>query len=151
MTPPLLEVSVNACGREDRVPARLLAEILDFCYRARRKKPARLDILVAGDAEMTRLNRRHLGHDGTTDVLSFADGEAEEGVVRLGDIAVGFEVAEREAGARGHSPDHELAFYALHGLLHLLGMDDATEAERRRMHGAQARIMRDFGLAWADE
>ncbi len=144
--PPLLDVGVNAAVRPERVPEKLLAEVLDFCYRSRRKKPARLDILVADDAEMARLNRRHLGIADTTDVLAFGDGEEEEGAVRLGDIAIGFEVAERESAARGIALEHELVFYALHGLLHLLGMDDATEEQRRRMHEAQAQAMRDFGL-----
>lgn len=147
MTPPLLEVSVNAGARPGRVPERLIADMLDFCYRARRKKPARLDLLIADDAAMAKLNRRHLGLDEPTDVLAFGDGEAEEGAVRLGDVAIGFDVAEREAASRGVPLEHELVFYALHGLLHLLGMDDATPAGRARMHRAQAKAMEDFGLA----
>ena len=146
MTEPLLTVSVNAAVHRERVPERLLQDVLDFCYRSKRKKPARLALLVAGDAEMARLNRRHLGIDGPTDVLAFEDGEMEDGALRLGDVAIGFEVAEREAAGRGIELDHELVFYALHGLLHLLGMDDGTDEDRSRMHKAQAKAMRDFGL-----
>ncbi len=151
MTTPLLSVSVNAGAFSGKAPETLLADVLDFCYRARRKKPARLDLLIAGDAEMAKLNRRHLGIDDTTDVLAFEDGEMEEGAVRLGDVAIGFEVAAREAAARGIPPERELVFYALHGLLHLLGMDDATDADRRRMHEAQAKAMRDFGMNTTEE
>lgn len=146
MTEPLLTVSVNAAAHPEKVPEQLLRDVLDFCYRSKRKKPASLDLLIAGDEEMAKLNRRHLGKNATTDVLAFEDGEIEDGAVRLGDVAIGVEVAEREAAKRGIALDHELAFYALHGLLHLLGMDDETDAERNRMHKAQAKAMRDFGL-----
>ncbi len=146
---PLLAVTVTAgtgVAAPERIPSELLAGVLDFCYRAQRKKPARVDILVAGDDEMAKLNRRHLGKNHPTDVLAFEDGETEDGALRLGDIAVGLDVANREAAERGIEPDHELVFYALHGLLHLLGMDDGTDGDRRRMHRAQAKAMRDFGL-----
>ncbi len=151
MTQPLLAVTVDAPGFAGEVPARLLAEVLDFCYRSKRKKPATLDLLVAGDAEMAKLNRRHLGKNTPTDVLAFEDGETEDGRLRLGDIAIGMDVARREAGERGIAPEHELVFYALHGLLHLLGMDDADDADRAKMHRAQAKAMRDFGIDWTEE
>jgi probable rRNA maturation factor len=146
MSAPLLAVTVNAALSPEKVPEQLLADVLDFCYRSKRKKPAKLDLLVAGDAEMAKLNRRHLGKNTPTDVLAFEDGEMEDGVLRLGDVAIGLDVAEREAAARDIAPEHELAFYALHGLLHLLGMDDADDADRSAMHRAQARAMREFGL-----
>jgi rRNA maturation RNase YbeY len=150
MTEPLLLVGVNASAAPEKIPAHLIADVLDFCYRSRRKKPARLDILVADDAEMAKLNRRHLGKNRPTDVLAFADGEPEDGVLRLGDVAIGLDVAEREAAARGIAVEYELVFYALHGLLHLLGMDDGTDRERGLMHRAQAKAMRDFGLPAGD-
>lgn len=152
---PLLVVNVSVdpglgLGKGLAVPDRLLAELLDFCYRHRRKKPAVLDLMVAGDIVMTRLNRRHLSHDGPTDVLAFADGEDEDSRLRLGDIAIGGAVAEREAAARDIPFEHELAFYALHGLLHLLGMDDESDADRAAMHKIQWESMRGFGLPVSD-
>lgn len=147
MTPePLLQVSVNDRSRGVAADAAALAALLDSAYRARRKKPASLDLLLADDAEMSRLNRRHLSKEGATDVLAFDDGEEEAGRVRLGDVAVGWETARREAEGRGGDFAMELAFYALHGLFHLLGMRDDSDADRARMHQAQAKAMRDFGL-----
>lgn len=149
---PLLYVVVTAAagfsGKD--IPEKLLQDVLDSCYRTRRKKPATMDLFIADDAVMTRLNRRHLGHDGPTDVLAFADGEDEDGRLRLGDVAVGGDVALREAEARAIPFEQELVFYALHGLLHLLGMDDDTDAERAEMHRIQARAMKDSGIAIAD-
>jgi metalloprotein, YbeY/UPF0054 family len=145
---PLLEISVNvsraAAGRE--VPAELLAGLLDFAYRGKRKKPAVLDLLIAGDAEMATMNHRHLGKNSPTDVLAFDDGEMEGARLRLGDVAISADIAAREAEERGIAYEHELAFYALHGLFHLLGMRDDDDDERAAMHRAQAAAMHDFGL-----
>ena len=125
----------------------LLAGLLDFAYRREREKPASLDVLFAADAVMSRLNRRHLGKDEPTDVLSFDDGEPDEdGRLRLGDLAVGLETAERIAAERGIDFGHEASFYALHGLLHLLGRRDDDDDERAAMLSEQLQLMREYGL-----
>jgi probable rRNA maturation factor len=135
---------------ESREPP--LAGLLDFAYRRERKKPASLDLLFADDAVMSRLNRRHLGKDEPTDVLSFDDGEPDDdGRLRLGDLAVGLETARRTAAERGISFEAEVAFYALHGLLHLLGRRDDDDGERAAMLAEQLGIMREYGLDAPEE
>ncbi|MCL2001219.1 MAG: rRNA maturation RNase YbeY [Planctomycetes bacterium] len=128
-----------------------LRDLLDFCYRSRRKKIAALDLLVADDAEMTKLNRCYLKQDNPTDVLAFDDGEMEDGHIRLGDIAINIEIAKRTAAKRGGDFEPELAFYALHGLLHLLGMRDDDDSGRTEMLAEQVRIMREFGWEVGDD
>lgn len=142
----LLETAIVRPTAGADAPPAWLPALLDAAYRARRKKPARMDLLLADDREMARLNRRHLGIDAPTDVLAFEDGETEGDRVRLGDVAVGFETARRTAAERGGEFSLELAFYALHGLLHLLGMRDDDDAERAEMLAAQLAAMRAFGL-----
>lgn len=143
---PLLLVTLNNQSREAAIQPELFQALLELAYGSRRKKPACLDLLIVDDPEMTRLNRRHLGEDNTTDVLAFEDGEDEDGRVRLGDIAICAETARRESEERRADYSHELLFYALHGLFHLLGMRDDSDADREKMHQAQAKTMRDYGL-----
>lgn len=147
----LLRTTVSVESREDGMPSgEQIARLLDFAYRAKRKKPAAMDLLIADDREITRLNRRHLGLDNATDVLAFEDGDEEEGRVRLGDVVISAETARRVSAERGGEFARELAFYALHGLFHLLGMRDDTDVERQAMLNAQAKAMRDFGLDRVD-
>ncbi|MDR1613792.1 MAG: rRNA maturation RNase YbeY [Planctomycetota bacterium] len=144
---PLLLVRVADSSGGTRPPRKLLREVLDLAYRERGKRPAALDLALLDDAAIRALNRRHRSRDRATDVLAFADGEEEpDGRLRLGDVAISAETARREAGARGVSFRDELVFYALHGLLHLLGMDDAAADGRKGMHAAQADAMRKCGL-----
>ncbi|MCD8350460.1 MAG: rRNA maturation RNase YbeY [Planctomycetaceae bacterium] len=153
MAEPLLLVNllVSPMVDESSVPADLLRGCLSCAYAGKRKKPAVMDLLITGDPEITKLNRRHLGKDEATDVLAFDDGEMEDDRLRLGDVAVSADTARREADRRGVPFDQELLFYTLHGLLHLLGMRDDLSSDRAKMHALQAKAMRDFGIEPAAE
>jgi probable rRNA maturation factor len=48
-------------------------------------------------------------------------------------VAVSWPAVERQAATYGHSQQTELALLCVHGLLHLLGWDHATEVERKEM------------------
>jgi probable rRNA maturation factor len=85
-------------------------------------------VRVTGDDELRKLNREFAGEDHATDVLSFA-GEGEH----LGDIAVSWPATVRQAARYRHHQKTELALLSVHGLLHLLGWDHATPAEREEM------------------
>jgi probable rRNA maturation factor len=90
-----------------------------------------LTVRVSGDRELRRLNRRFLGEDHATDVLSFPSGELESGYV--GDLALSWPAVVRQSAAFGHPPDVEAALLVVHGLLHLLGRDHAEPEEERAM------------------
>ena len=51
--------------------------------------------------------------------------------------------------ARRHSVSYEeeLSRYVIHGLLHWLGHQDRTAAQRRRMRGTEDRLLRACGIA----
>src|SRR6266851_5074148 len=74
-----------------------------------------------------RLNQRYLQHDEPTDVLSFPLSEPNAGRL-AGELVIGAEVALAQAQARGHDVQAELALYVIHGLLHLCGYDDKSDA-----------------------
>ena len=78
---------------------------------------------------MAQLNRDYAGDDHATDVLSFA-GEGDH----VGDIAISWPAAVRQAKTFGHETETELGLLVVHGFLHLLGWDHATAAERKEMN-----------------
>jgi len=110
--------------------ARVLAE-----YGVR----ASLSLCFVDDAAMRVLNARHLGRDEETDVLAFPLDEAPgpDGCRLLGEIVVSVETARREAARRRKPVESEIALYVAHGLLHLLGYDDHTPAQRAAMRRAE--------------
>lgn len=111
--------------------------------------PAALSLRVTGDAELRGLNRQFRHDDHATDVLSFPAGtpDAEAGSLYLGDIAVSYGRASRQARRGRHPVKAELQLLVVHGVLHLLGHDHSTVAERDRMWAAQADVLRQLGAA----
>jgi rRNA maturation RNase YbeY len=91
-----------------------------------------LAIKVSGDRELRRLNRRFLGEDHATDVLSFPSGERATRA-HLGDIVISWPAVIRQAAEFGHPVESELGLLVVHGLLHVLGWDHATAGEEVEM------------------
>ncbi len=107
-------------------------------------------VRFCGDATIRRLNREFRGKDQPTDVLSFPGGYTPEGL-HLGDVVVSVPTARRQAAALGHPVERELRELLLHGVLHCLGYDHATDGGamdrlevrlRRRFLGAPPRPRR---------
>jgi probable rRNA maturation factor len=97
--------------------------------------------LITGDLEIQRLNRDFRKQDHATDVLSFP---SRQTLGFLGDIAISFEHAQRQAAEYGHDIGQEIEILMLHGVLHLLGMDH--ENDGGRMARAEKKWRAAFGL-----
>lgn len=113
-----------------------------------------LSILITGDASVREMNRRFLGIDEPTDVLSFPDDSADfveaEGPPYLGDIAISLETAQRQAAELDHSLDAELAHLLVHGILHLCGYDHVDDTgEEQRMREREEHYLGDLSAAHA--
>lgn len=109
---------------------------------------AEVGLRFTDDAELHRLNLRFRGVDAPTDVLSFPcddpplPGEPDY----AGDIAVSLDRARSQALAFGHSLEREVCYLTVHGVLHLLGYDDADDAGLAEMHRQTEAVMADLGL-----
>ena len=108
---------------------------------------ATASIVLTGDATIRALNRDYRESDQATDVLSFplADpasiGDPARAIF-LGEIYISLETARSQARAARRAYPREVAHLVIHGLLHLLGHDHRTPAERRRMAALEARLLR---------
>ncbi len=148
-SPPLIVNLDVAPAFETEVAPDLLEEVLTRAVRqVGLTGPAEVSVVVTDDAEIHRLNRQYRGVDAPTDVLSFSQtepGPGEEaggfphppGVQVLGDVVISGDRVRAQAAEYGHSQQRELAYLAVHGLLHLLGYDHETEPDRQRMRQAE--------------
>jgi rRNA maturation RNase YbeY len=99
-----------------------------------------LGLVLADRATVLDLNRRYLGHDYATDVLSFPL-DAAEGVVD-GEVYVDLDTAAQRHGEFGATFEEEVRRYVVHGVLHLVGYNDATAPERAAMRALEDRYLR---------
>jgi len=99
-----------------------------------------VSLYLIDDCEMRRLNFEHRGSRRTTDVLSFPQFQSldaitpgPDGVALLGDIAISMETLARRCNNRGDDPEREILRLLVHGVLHLIGFDHASDTARREM------------------
>lgn len=112
-----------------------------------------LCIVLADDAFVRELNCRYRGIDKPTNVLAFPS-EDEAGRHRppisgprlLGDVILARETLLGEAMASGIPPEDHLAHLVVHGVLHLLGYDHATESEAATMESRETAILWRLGI-----
>jgi len=137
----LPEITVRSLQRT--VPVNVAAlqkfaqQVLQLCFRIPRNEPTQLKrlreifVLLISDRRMARLHRQFLNKAGPTDVLTFEHGE----------IFISAERARDHARRFGSPLGQELRLYIVHGLLHLHGFDDRSEAEAERMERMQRQIL----------
>ncbi len=104
-----------------------------------------ISLLITDDETIRQYNKEYRNKDMETDVLSFP----MEDDVMLGDIAVSFDTAKRQAEEAEINIDREVAFLFIHGLLHLLGYDhEISEEDEAKMFVLQEKILKkliDYG------
>ena len=94
----------------------------------------RVTYLFASDEVILEMNRTHLQHDYFTDILTFD--QSRKPVLEV-DLAISIERIADHAHERAIAPADELARVLIHGLLHVSGWDDHSEADRTAMRTAE--------------
>ncbi|MBU0934507.1 MAG: rRNA maturation RNase YbeY [Spirochaetes bacterium] len=132
------------------------AELPDFCTQFaarvlehRGKEGLDVSIVLCDDAFIADLNSMYRQKDGPTDVLSFEQGESyvsADGVKRIlaGDIVIALPSVQANAGAFGVAFTEELQRVIVHGLLHLDGMDHATNEPAEAMLQLQEQLLKEL-------
>ena len=135
----------------------LAAEGVDF--------PCEVDVSVTSDAGIREINREMRQVDAPTDVLSFPvfdlapgelpgpeDADPGTGLVPLGDMVISLERVHAQAREFGHSSRRELAYLAVHSVLHLLGYDHLDEGPmKQQMRAREEAILGELGISRKDK
>ena len=114
--------------------------------RAERVRDAHISVTFLDDRRMAAMNREHLGHRGTTDVISFGFEPVAPDGPRVGDIYIAPDEARRNARAHRQGVRDELLRLVVHGTLHVLGYDHPAGDARYAsdMWRRQERVLRQL-------
>lgn len=115
---------------------------------------AEISVRFVDNGMIRELNKTYRNIDKETDVLSFPLGEngvydvnPETGAYVLGDIVISVQKAMEQADEYGHSLEREIAFLAVHSMLHLLGYDHVNGGlEAVRMREKEEEVLTQLGL-----
>lgn len=106
-----------------------------------------MSVAIVTDGRIAELNREFLNHIGPTDVLAFPFGEMQEGAESetvFGEIVISADRVVHEARRRKLDPTVELILYVVHGMLHLVGYDDESSREAKKMRRRETEILRSL-------
>ena len=135
---------------EERVSATILKSVAAGVLRLTDTDTnSDISIQITDDATLQQYNSEYMGIDAPTDVLSFPVPfyNPETGAPYLGDLLISFPTAARQAEAAGHPVIEEVKLLVVHGVLHLLGYDHATEEEKTAMWTLQDTLLAELGIA----
>jgi probable rRNA maturation factor len=105
---------------------------------------AAISLAVVDDLAIHELNRRFLAHDYPTDVLSFVLDQRDAHLE--GEVVLSADTAAAAAAECGWPAGDEQLLYVIHGMLHLVGYDDKTDADAATMRAAEARQLLACGV-----
>lgn len=126
LEPSVFEISLLACD-----DARIAALNADF-----RDKPTPTNVLSWPSDERGAVT------DGEMPVVPTLGPDAE-----LGDIAIAFEICQREADEAGKSMRDHTIHLLVHGTLHLLGFDHERDGDAALMEGLETEILGNLGIS----
>jgi len=142
-----LAIDISSSVRRLNVSRERVRHAAAVTLKSEKVRDAMLSITFVGRAAISRLNRRYLGHEGATDVISFGLERVSKRDAVLGDIYICVEVARENARRQRIAAGEELLRLVVHGTLHILGHDHPTGATRttspmwRRQEKILARIL----------
>ena len=109
-------------------------------------RPAELTLRVVNAAEGRGLNGKFRGKDTATNVLTFIYHELKSPLL-MGDIVLCAPIVTFEARAQGKMLEAHYAHLAVHGVLHLSGMDHEDERSAMAMEKKEIAIVKAFGYS----
>ena len=144
-----LAVDVALEGVRIPIARARVAALAEGVLRRQGVRHAMLSIAFVSDRRIAALNRAHLGHAGSTDVISFGFAPAKSGGAVVGDVYIAPGVARRNATEHGRAVREELMRLVVHGVLHVLGHDHPEDETRydSPMWRRQERLLRSLGAA----
>ncbi len=138
-------------------------------------QPVMLTLLITDDEGIRDMNKQYREQDKPTDVLSFplldvplVQAPTEQlwmppeeqdstkpqvptfvtppnAITNLGDVVMSWPTLSQQAADAGHTPVYELLYLLSHGVLHLVGYDDQSEAGYQAMVGIQQSVLQAVG------
>jgi probable rRNA maturation factor len=141
-----LSIDVATNGVRSPLSRSRVGEIARTALKSERVRNALVSITFLDRRAIARLNAKHLGHTGATDVISFGFARATTKDPVIGDVYICPEVGRENARARRAPVREEIARLVVHGVLHVLGHDHPDEGrERSDMWRRQERLVRRLG------
>ena len=109
------------------------------------KKVGSIAYIFCDDEKILEVNRQYLQHDYYTDIITFdyCEDEALMGKPDTisGDLFISLDTVRTNAEQQGATYEEELHRVIIHGILHLVGINDKGPGEREIMEAAENKAL----------
>ena len=102
------------------------------------KKVGDIGYMFVDDEKILEVNREYLQHDYYTDIITFDYCEDDE---LNGDLVLSLDTVRTNAELFGKTYEEELYRVIIHGVLHLIGINDKGPGEREIMEAAENKAL----------
>ncbi len=147
----LIDLQIDA---DTNVSAKTLQARIEACHEAlvelldEPRLQFDLCVRLCEEGESAQLNGDFRNKPYATNVLSFpADVDVPEATPVLGDLALCWPVLQREASAQNKNVLDHFSHLYVHGVLHLLGFDHATDDESQEMEAIEIQALEMLSIA----
>jgi rRNA maturation RNase YbeY len=118
-----------------------IKKFLEKVISNERKTTGDLKFIFTNDEIELDINRKFLGHDYYTDIISF---DYSAGNVVDGEIYISIDALKRNASKYNVSTYEEVVRVMIHGILHLCGYRDDDKQRKDNMFGRQEKLLTEF-------
>lgn len=98
------------------------------------RRPGQISVIFCSDPYLLEINRKYLGHDYYTDIITF---DYSEGDTISGDLFISVDTVRSNADYYSADFKDELDRVIVHGVLHLIGYDDHTDEQTAEMRARE--------------
>lgn len=107
------------------------------------KKCGNITYFFCSDDHILEVNKTYLGHDYYTDIITF---DYTEGNKISGEIFISLDTVQSNSEAFKSTYHEELHRVIIHGILHLVGINDKGPGEREIMENAENKALILIGI-----
>jgi probable rRNA maturation factor len=130
-----VEVKIKNLQKKIPIPRSLILKTAAAAFRKLGSAVSDLSVVFLGEKRIRLINKKYLGHDYVTDVLTFDLGQG------CAEIIICPKVAAANAISHKTSTEKEIILYVIHGILHLKGFDDHTPKDILQMRKMENELL----------
>jgi len=109
---------------------RTLKKWINLSIEKENKTSGQINYIFTSDKYLLSINQKHLSHNYFTDIITF--NYCTEKVIN-GDIYISLQTVKNNSGLFNVTYGDELCRVMIHGILHLVGYNDSSNAEKAIM------------------
>jgi rRNA maturation RNase YbeY len=102
------------------------------------KKTGEICIIFCSDSFLLEMNKKYLNHKYFTDIITF---NYNKDNILSGDIFISIDTVKKNAKYYNVQFLQEIRRVIIHGILHLVGFDDANDKQRKQMRNEENKAL----------